>query len=165
MNEKTDRHIIDILFVISLFALFVLSAVFLISIGAGIYSKTMYNMNANFDSRTAVAYINEKVHQSDNSGNVRIGDFDGCESIIITTFVNDLEYNTYIYEIDGTIKELTVRKDITLSPAAGSKILDVKEFSLDSISDTLFKCNVNIDGNENYSFYVSINSGGDHNGQ
>ena len=64
MNEKTDRHIIDILFVISLFALFVLSAVFLISIGAGIYSKTMYNMNANFDSRTAVAYINEKMEKA-----------------------------------------------------------------------------------------------------
>ncbi|MCR4787965.1 MAG: DUF4860 domain-containing protein [Lachnospiraceae bacterium] len=160
MNEKQNRHIIDILFVISLFALFVLSAVFLISIGAGIYSKTMSNMNANFDSRTAVAYINEKVHQSDVEGNVCIGDFDGCESIIITTFVNDLEYNTYIYEFDGYIRELTVRKDIALSPAAGSKILDVRNFNLTAVSDSLLKCDIDIDGQEIYSFYVAIRAGG-----
>ncbi|MCR4850565.1 MAG: DUF4860 domain-containing protein [Lachnospiraceae bacterium] len=162
MNEKQNRHIIDILFVISLFAMFVLSAVFLISIGARIYSNTMDNMNSNFDSRTAVAYINEKVHQSDVSGNVRIGDFDGCEAIIITNYVKDLEYITYIYEYEGYIRELTVRKDIALSPAAGSTILGVKEFSLDGISDTLFKCEVNIDGEDDYSFYVSTGSGGAH---
>lgn len=160
MNEKTNRHIIDILFVISLFAMFVLSAVFLISIGARIYSKTMSNMNANFDSRTAVAYINEKIRQSDAYGNIRIGDFDGCDSIIISSIVNKLEYITYIYEYDGSVRELTVRKDVTLSPEAGTRILDVQKFELSGISDTLFKCDISISRDENYSFFVSIHTGG-----
>ena len=164
MNGKQDRHIIDILFVISLFALFVLSAVFLISIGAGIYSKTMLNMNTNFDSRTAIAYITEKVHQSDDGGNVDIEDFDGCISVKITSVINNLEYITYIYEYDGVLRELTMRSDVVLSPAAGTPIIEVKDFSLNDLSQNLFRCDVNIDGTETYSFYVSVHSGGDDNG-
>ena len=97
MNDKDNRHIIDILFVISLFSLFVISAIFLISIGANIYSKTMVNMDSNFSSRTAVAYIIEKVHQSDADGNIELGSLDSCESIVITSYAAEREYKTYIY--------------------------------------------------------------------
>ena len=65
MEERQQRHIIDVLFVLALFGIFALSAIFLITIGADIYGKTMNNMERNFDARTALAYITEKVRQSD----------------------------------------------------------------------------------------------------
>ena len=64
MEERQQRHIIDILFVLALFGIFALSAIFLITIGANIYGKTMNNMERNFDTRTALAYITEKVRRS-----------------------------------------------------------------------------------------------------
>ena len=72
MLEKQQRHIIDIFFVIALFCLFALSAIFLISIGADIYGKTVTNMEDNFNTRTALAYITEKVRQSDKDGQISV---------------------------------------------------------------------------------------------
>lgn len=160
MNEKNNRHIVDILFVIALFGIFVLSAVFLISIGANIYSKTMSNMNSNFNSRTAVAYITEKVRQSDTTGSISIGSFDGNNAIIISSTINDKEYTTYIYEFGGKLMELMVRSDLTLSPSAGQKLLDVNEFTITSVNPNLAHISLRLDNDEDYDFYISIHSGG-----
>lgn len=160
MNEKNNRHIVDILFVIALFGIFVLSAVFLISIGANIYSKTMSNMNSNFNSRTAVAYITEKVRQSDTTDSISIGSFDGNNAIIISSTINDKEYTTYIYEFGGKLMELMVRSDLTLSPSAGQKLLDVNEFTITSVNPNLAHISLRLDNDEDYDFYISIHSGG-----
>ncbi len=160
MNEKQDRHIIDILFVIALFGIFVLSAVFLISIGASIYTKTMSNMNNNFNSRTAVAYITEKVRHSDSANNISIGTFDGNDAIIITSDINGKEYITYIYEFGGKLMELMVRSDIKLSAIAGQKLLDVNDFVIEPVNSGLAHISLKLDNDENYDFYISIHSGG-----
>ena len=159
MNQSKDnRHVIDILFVIALFGIFVLSATFLISIGAGIYSKTMLNMTANFNSRTAVAYIIEKVRQSDTDGGISLGQFDGHDAIVITNTAGGREYTTYIYEYDGRLKELMVRSDVELTPESGQDILEVSGFSLKMAGETLMKCEVTMENGDSYSFYVNLHS-------
>ena len=55
MRKQEERHIIDILFVIGLFCIFALSTIFLISIGADIYGKTVSNTEINFNDRTSFA--------------------------------------------------------------------------------------------------------------
>lgn len=160
MNESKERHIIDVIFVIALFCIFVLSAIFLISIGADIYSDTMSNMDANFNSRTAVAYINEKLRQSDENSSIHIGNLDGCEAVIITSYVNDKEYLTYIYEYDHQLMELMVRSDIQLSPAAGQSLIDVNSFVIEKVNDNLIKFTIEMDNDDDYTFYTSIHAGG-----
>lgn len=160
MNEKTNKHIIDILFVIALFAIFVLSAVFLISIGANIYTKTMSNMDHCFNSRTAVAYITEKVRQSDEEGSIHIGTFERNNAIIITSTINGKEYTTYIYEYGGSLMELMVRSNLELSPSAGQKLLDVDTFNVTSINPHLAHVTMRLNEDEDYDFYFTIHSGG-----
>ena len=160
MREKDNKHIIDVLFVLALFGAFVVSAIFIISIGANIYSKTMSNMDSNFNSRTAVAYINEKIRQSDSDGAISISSLDGEEALLITSLVNDIEYETYIYEHEGVLRELMVRSDITLSADAGQEILAVNDFSIEKISDSLFKFNIIMTDDESYEFFASIKTGG-----
>lgn len=109
MQQKQPKHIIDILFVIALFCLFALSAIFLISIGADIYGKTVNNMESNFDARTALAYVTEKIRQSDQKDQITIGKLDDCQALIITSQSADSVYYTYLYEYDGQLKELMVR--------------------------------------------------------
>lgn len=160
MNEKNDRHVIDILFVIALFCAFVVSAVFLITIGAKVYSSTIDHMNQNFDSRTAVAYIIEKIHHSDAEGNISVGKFEENDAIIISSQINDTEYLTYIYEFEGELKELLIRKDLVLSPHAGQSILPIDSFSVSEESSGLIKCSILPKNGENYEFYITSHTGG-----
>ncbi|MCR5501604.1 MAG: DUF4860 domain-containing protein [Lachnospiraceae bacterium] len=158
MNRKQNRHIVDILFVIALFSIFVLSAISLISIGAGVYSKTMTNMDSNFSSRTAVAYIKEKIRQSDENGSISVGDLDGNPAIVISSRIRERDYTTYIYEYEGILRELMIRNDVTLSPSAGQKILPVSSFKIDMDDRALIRCQLMMEDGEFYDFFVGVHS-------
>lgn len=160
MNEQQEHHIIDILFVIALFCIFALAAIFLISIGANIYGKTVSHMESNFNGRTSFAYVTEKIRQSDNDGAVSIGDFNGCPALLITKKAGDTNYITYLYEHEGYLKELMVRQDTPLAPSAGQNILAVSEFTLTQINDRLLSFNITTEDGVENSLYVSIKSEG-----
>lgn len=160
MKQKQTRHIIDILFVISLFCLFALCAIFLISMGARIYGKTMTNMNDNFEDRTAMAYITQKVHQSDAKDSVYIGFFGDGSSIILNETINDVLYETYIYSYEGNLMELTTRADVTLSPKAGQIILPVSDFLVQAQADNLIYCEITPSSDQKTTFYIHTRTGG-----
>ena len=159
-KDNDSRHIVDILFVIALFSTFALSAIFLISIGSKIYSRTMESMSRNFHSRTASAYIIEKIHQSDEAGSISIGQFENSPAVIISSTHNDKKYLTYIYEYENTLKELTVRENVSLSPEAGQNIIDVNSFRPEMVNDNLIHCFLKMKDDENYDFYISLHTGG-----
>lgn len=160
MEEKQPKHIIDTLFVIALFCLFALSAIFLITIGANIYGRTVNNIEDNFSNRTALAYITEKVRQSDNAGSLSIGAFHGCPALIITSKIENTEYCTYLYEYDGYLREIMLRRGMAIDPAIGQSIIAVSDFSLTPINDHLMNCGITIDDTENYNLYITVHSGG-----
>ena len=60
-KQLNHQHIIDFLFVLSLFCVFAVSSVLLILFGADIYNKTVQQMECNYSSRTSIAYITEKI--------------------------------------------------------------------------------------------------------
>ncbi len=166
MNKQQENHIIDILFVIALFCIFALSAVFLITIGANIYGKTVSHMETNFNHRTSFAYVTEKIHQADKNGAVSAGEFDGLPALLITETVGDTRYITYLYEYNGFLKELMVREDTPLSPSAGQDILAVTDFSLKKVNDKLFAFTIAADGQSSCQLYVCEKSaGGDGNAE
>lgn len=160
MEVKQQKHIIDILFVLTLFGLFALSAIFLISVGADVYSKTVDHMDENFDTRTSMAYITEKIRQSDEAGAVSLGQLEGIDAIIITSQVGETQYRTYLYEHDGYLKELMCRRDIQLSPEAGQNILAVSNFSVTQINDKLMNCQISVIGGQTYDLLISVHAGG-----
>ena len=161
MKNRDNRHVIDILFVLALFCTFVLSAIFLISIGANIYSNTMSNMDTNFISSTAVAYITEKIHQSDENDAISISNFDNADAITITQTINDIEYKTYIYQYEDTLRELTTRSEISLTKDAGQIIIPIKSFSVLISENNLLQCKVTTIDDENYDFNIAIHTGED----
>ena len=160
MEERQQRHIIDVLFVLALFGIFALSAIFLITIGADIYGKTMNNMERNFDARTALAYITEKVRQSDLENQIDLGELDGCPALIISSGTKQNQYKTYLYEYQGTLKELMMKQDVLLSPSAGQDILAVSDFTLTFVNSHLVNCRITIDDEQSYDLFISVHSGG-----
>ncbi len=160
MNKKQENHIIDILFVIALFCIFALSSFFLISIGANIYSKTVANMESNFNGRTAFAYITEKIRQSDATGSVSVSKLDDTPALTVTQEINGVPYITYLYQHENDLKELTIRKDTPLPANAGQSIVSVSNFSLKQLNNDLLAFSFTTTDGENYDLYISTKTEG-----
>ncbi len=160
MKHKQENHIIDILFVIALFCIFALSAIFLISIGANIYGKTVSHMESNFNSRTTFAYITEKIRQSDKADAVSVGEFSNLPALLITEKQGETEYVTYIYQYEGYLKELMARRDTPLEPFAGQNLMAVTEFELTQVKDNLYSFTITAENSNKCSLYVSTKTTG-----
>lgn len=160
MEEKQQKHIIDILFVIALFCLFALSTIFLISVGADIYGKTVNRMEENFNTRTSLAYVTEKVRQADAQNNIYIGTLGEQQALIIRSKTADTTYLTYLYAYGGYLKELMSREDISLGPEAGQDVIALSEFSLLPVNDNLILCHFSTDDGAASDLYISTHSGG-----
>ena len=160
MKQKQENHIIDLLFVIALFCIFALSAIFLISIGSDIYGKTVSYMESNFNSRTSFAYITEKIRQSDAQDAISVGELEGEPALLIHQIQNETSYITYIYEHDGFLKELMTRADTPLGPSAGQNIIEITDFRLTQVSERLFSFQITAAGAESCTLYVSTKTTG-----
>ena len=77
MNRNPARkHSTDILFVLVLFLVFTSSALAVILLGARVYQSTSSRMESNYNVRTALAYVSEKIRQNDESGAVSLCELD-----------------------------------------------------------------------------------------
>lgn len=136
-NER--RHMVDVLFVLTLFCVFAVCSILLIAVGAKVYQNTLNSMETHFTSTTSLSYITEKIRQNDYSDKVCIEEFGGSDALVLLSEYNDEEYCTYIYSYAGQLKELFTKKNIALSPEAGRNILEISEFSVTEVDDGLFE--------------------------
>lgn len=155
---KRQKSIVDVIFMITVFGVFMLSALFVVLFGAKIYKRTAHDMSVNFNSRTALAYITEKVHQHDRRGGVDITIKDGKPVLKLTQYINSDEYCTYLYEHGGYLKELTAKGDIDLVKSAGKEILKISEFTAQKENDSLYRFVIADDEGNETEFYVSLYS-------
>lgn len=133
-----NRHIVDTLFVLTLFAVFAICSMLLIAFGANIYQKTINNYEEHFNISTSVAYINEKLRQSDDSNAIELIDFGSSDAFRISSSFNDTDYYTYIYMDDGYLKELYAKAENELSPKAGKKLLPINSFDINVSKEGLY---------------------------
>ena len=87
-GKQENHHIVDVLFVLALFCVFAVSALILLLIGANVYQKTVNDMDANYNGRTAVSYITEKIRQNDSDSAVSVGTLMGKPSIIPVSYTH-----------------------------------------------------------------------------
>lgn len=150
-----SRHIVDTLFVLTLFAVFAVCSMLLIVFGANIYQKTIDNMEEHFNISTSVTYITEKLRQSDDSGAIEVVDFGDSDAFRISSTIDDTDYYTYIYMDNGYLKELHVKADKDLGPKAGQKLLPVTHFEISEQSDGLFSYMITDSNNSTMIMKVS----------
>ena len=58
---EKQRHMVDKMFLVILFATFAICAFSLIMVGANVYSSTSGAMNENYEKRIDVSYVTEKI--------------------------------------------------------------------------------------------------------
>lgn len=154
--RENNRHMIDILFVLSLFLLFSVSSVILILFGVNIYNSTISSMTSNYSSRTSAAYITEKIRQSDICDAVSIDNEKGYEQLILTRSIDGQTYATFLYEYNGYLYELFARTDIELSPDAGHQVIALTGLDFEFASPSLLRVSFIDEAGKDSTVYVSL---------
>lgn len=122
------------LFSMLLFFVFLFCSVFTILIGSRVYENIRERDNDSFYRDTAVSYVVNKVRQADQSGGVTVGETDGGISfLLLTSQIDGAVYETWIYTMDGVLRELFTPRGSGLSVEDGLEICACPElsFSLD----------------------------------
>ena len=154
---KRDKSIVDALFLLALFGVFLISALFIVLFGAKIYKNTVKSSDDSFVQRTCYTYITEKMRQNDNSKGIKIDTSDANSTVTLSKTVNGKDYLTYLYCDDGYLKEYTTSAGNTLNKQAGNKIIELDSLNAVECNKNLYQFTLSGSGVES-SFYVSITS-------
>lgn len=73
---RIRRHSIDILFPLAVLLVFGASSVMAILLAANIYGGSVKSSGQMYNGATALAYVQEKLHQNDSEGAVRLEQYD-----------------------------------------------------------------------------------------
>lgn len=131
--KNRSLHSMDTVFVLILFAVFVIAALFITASGALAYKNAVEQMETRFNRQTCVSYITAKLRANNEDGKISIGELDGINALCITDTIGDEKYVTYIYQYDGMVREMFCNAVIRLDPGTGSALTEAKslEFSRD----------------------------------
>lgn len=155
---KRDKSIIDALFLLALFGVFLICALFIVLFGAKIYKNTVNNSDISFNSRTALSYVTEKVRQNDNYHGIAVINSGDDPVVMLSQTVNDRVFCTYLYKYEGSLMEYTTNEGNILKKDFGSKIMDITDFSVKEINKGLYNFIISDVNGHVTDFYVSIYS-------
>lgn len=153
MCVEKQRHMVDKMFLIILFATFAICAFSLIMVGANVYSNTSGAMNENYEKRIDISYVTEKIKQWDEKDSIFIGTFHNKTALIHTEMVQGKKYRTYIYQENGALRELMVRDGLNTEKMQGEKIVSAKGFEIKE-QDQLY--DIKITGNDGKQYRTCV---------
>ncbi|MDO5572656.1 MAG: DUF4860 domain-containing protein [bacterium] len=156
--RRTGRHTVDILFILTLFGAFIVSALLIVVLGARVYQNTVNQAEKGFSTRTSLAYVTEKIRQHDEDGSVSITEIEGHQVLCLSQKYGDTSYDTYLYYDNGYLKELTVDDFYTPSLTEGQDIIAVTDFEMQRVNDALYSFRITDTDGTSVSFYVSVYS-------
>lgn len=156
--RRTGRHTVDILFLVSLFGAFIVSALLIVVFGARVYQSTVSSAEQGFTTRTSLAYVTEKIRQHDEDGSVSVTETEGKQVLCLSQNYGNTRYITYLYYDNGCLKELTVDDFYTPSLSEGQEIIAVTDFQMEKINDSLYAFQITDTEGETVSFHVAVYS-------
>lgn len=133
MTQKKSFHVFDSLFAFLLLIAFLLFSLLLSGVGSAIYRKGTDSLNENYTTRTALAYLSEKLRQHNEAGALSETTIGDQPALALTETKDGADYITYIYYYDGALRELFTSASATPTPETGSKITDLSAFTFEEL--------------------------------
>ena len=129
-RTRAKRHITDVLFTLTLFAVFAAASLIVVFIGAEVYSATITRANTSFEVNSTLSFVTTKIRQHDRLGAVRLDDVSGMPALVLTQAIGDAYFETWIYHYDGILRELFINRENVdaLWPGAGQALVSVHYF-------------------------------------
>lgn len=156
--SKQNKSIVDVIFLLALFAAFLICALFIVLFGAKIYKKTVFKNQQFFNARTSLSYITEKIRQNDNSNSINVLNNNGSSVLELKMNENNTCYSTYIFCKEGMLMEYTANSNAPFSDTMGRKIMNASSFDIEKLSNKLYKFKIKDDTGYTTEFYTSVYS-------
>ena len=118
------------LYPLLLFAMIVLSLLFLIASGTSLYSAIVDGQTTNRQARAALSYLTARVHAADTADAVSIGAGPEGDALVLREKAGGDVYETRIYLYDGALREEYGPADLPLRPESAERITALERFSL-----------------------------------
>lgn len=140
---KSQKHNIESAFVLVLFAVFAVTVVAVLALGADSYRKLVERDEESYNRRIITSYICAKVRENDSIGAVEVGGFskadtpDGIDTLHMYQTIDGEVYDTRIYYYNHSIYELLTLADIEINPDAGSPVLEAGGLSFKKTGNVL----------------------------
>ncbi|MDD6660769.1 MAG: DUF4860 domain-containing protein [Lachnospiraceae bacterium] len=134
MTQKKSFHVFDALFAFLLLIAFLLFSLLLSGVGSVIYQKGTDSLNENYTTRTALAYLQEKLRQHDEADALSETTVGEQPALALAETKDGADYVTYIYYYDGALRELFTAASSTPIPETGSKITELSSFTFEELS-------------------------------
>lgn len=132
------KHVTDVFVVLTLFFAYTASAMLLCAIGAGVYQRTADGMQKNYDMRTGVLYVAEKIRQNDVVGGLRIDQIQEKDALVLVDQTTDDKYETWIFvDEDGNLREAMVSPGNDVKGSDGYPIMPMKSMQLSIVDGSM----------------------------
>lgn len=145
MRTQRLRHVIDFLFAVALFGVFLISSVMVIAAGTGAYRNITAKSQEDYTLRTSLSYVCEKLRQADSEGALTVGTVGGSTALILEQEYSKASYVTYIYEYNGSLCELFTSSEAAAEPAYGTALLELSDFQVERLADALYRVSLATD--------------------
>ncbi|MDR2108679.1 MAG: DUF4860 domain-containing protein [Coriobacteriales bacterium] len=126
----TKRRISDLVLVLVLFAIYAAGAMTLAVVGSNTYRHTTAVMQRDYDLRTGVLYLAEKIRQNDVGGGVRLDEVNGSEALVLTEQLTGKGYETWIFLHDGQLCEELIASGMRPDMAQAQRIMPMQSMHL-----------------------------------
>ncbi len=157
--RKNPRHTIDILFALALFCAFAASVLLVLMTGAGVYQNTIRVSKERFEERVCVSYIATKIRHTNTLNAVSIKDFGDGKALVLSETIEDIPYSTYIYTIDGNVRELFCETNLEMPPdESDPRIATVEFLDFEFVKGNLLKVTCTGLGGKTEQLFLSIYS-------
>ena len=160
-RTRAKRHITDVLFTLTLFAVFAAASLIVVFIGAEVYSATISRADTSFEINTTLSFVTTKIRQHDTLGDVRLDNIGGTPAIVLTQSIGESFFETWIYHHDGILREIFKNRDNVDARwlGAGQALVHVHYFGFGKINDGLIEIHAGSGDGIYARALVALNSG------
>lgn len=121
------------MFTVLLLGLFALTAIFVAVMGVKVYANSAEKMQANFDTRTSIVYLSEKIRTCPDDG-FSVRELNGATALVLSEEVDGHNYESWLFVADGKLCECTVSEGGTILPGAAQHIMPLESFDAQLVS-------------------------------
>jgi len=122
-----------------IFCVFAVSVLMVLMLGANTY-KNVTDMSRDGDSeRSVLSYIWTKIKNSDDAGQIYVGDFHGLSALYIIEDIAQTQYITTVYHYDGWVYELFCEAGLEFTPENGTQIIRIDYLTFDNLDNGSIK--------------------------
>ncbi len=152
-----NKQTMNLLFTMLLFLVFVLSALFTVLIGGKVYENINSRIEENYSGQVVLNYVANKVRQNDKADSIVVRDIEDTAVLELSQEINGISYVTWIYCMDGAVRELFTNAGSGLGLADGLEIIDCQGLTFRQEGDIL---EVEVADQSNTKLLLNIRSGG-----